>query len=197
MIPVAMKPEPDDFDQKVRQKGQQFLTTKTPTKSTDWKGHDYWRVALPDLKTFYGNICAYCCLRIAPCTGNPTVDHYQHKSQFHQLAYEWSNFRLAAGRMNSYKGISAEVLDPFTIQHDWFVLEFSPMIMVKPNPTLEEPTKTAVANCIKQLKLDRDKNYLAEVESWYKMFANNEISVEVLARFAPFMAYELRRQGLA
>ena len=197
MIPVAIKPEPLDFHQKVRQKGQNFLTLTTPTKSKDWEGHEYWRASLSDLETLYGDICAYCCLRIASCTGNPTVDHYQHKSQFHQLAYEWNNFRLAAGRMNSRKGVFTDVLDPFTVQEGWFIIEFAPAITVKPNPTLDEPTKTAVTACIKRLKLDRDENYLAEVETWYKMFANNEISFEVLSGFAPFMAYELRRQGLA
>jgi hypothetical protein len=41
------------------------------------------------------------------------------------LAYEWSNYRLASQKINSYKGKSTAILDPFHIQPGWFVLNFT------------------------------------------------------------------------
>lgn len=199
MIPVTMQPEPPDFDQKVRQKGQQFLATTTPAKDSDWKNHGYWRAALPELKKGHNNICAYCCLWIPNCPGAPTVDHYLHKSkkENQSLAYEWSNFRLAAGRMNSRKGVFTDVLDPFIVQEGWFIIDFLPTITVKPNPTLPDIEKSKVQASIKRLKLDRDENYLNDMQEWYDSFKSNEITFGHLEKRAPFLAYELRRQGLA
>ena len=58
MIPVKPQPEPDDFDEKVRQPGLAFLSQVPNPKTEDWKNYDYWRRSLPDLYTSYNKICA-------------------------------------------------------------------------------------------------------------------------------------------
>ena len=40
--------------------------------------------------------------------------------------YEWLNYRLACSRMNSRKGVMPNILDPFEVENEWFVLELTP-----------------------------------------------------------------------
>jgi hypothetical protein len=121
MIPVHPQPEPIDFDKKVRQKGKTFLAKKNVTTDAI-RAHYGWRESLNDLYEKYGKICAYsACL----CQ-SPTVDHFIPisalvKNGNPQLAYEWTNFRLASSAMNQHKHDFLDVLDPFTIQPGWFV----------------------------------------------------------------------------
>ena len=101
MIPVQRQPEPQDFDQKVRQPGAKFLATVTPP--SQWENRDYWRRSLPELYIAYGGYCAYLALKIPRRAGGgePTVDHFLLKSLHPALAYEWNNFRLASAKMNA------------------------------------------------------------------------------------------------
>lgn len=117
MIPVAPQPEPQGFDSGVRQRGKSFLAanpgaTKLP---------NYWKNTATDLYTAYKGICASTCMYfVAP----GSVDHFVPKSRRPDLAYEWSNYRLALPQVNSYKGDSVDVLDPFVVPEGWFILDF-------------------------------------------------------------------------
>jgi len=191
---VQFQSEPEDFDERVRIPGNRFLA-EVPTPTTkQWKGKEYWRGVLPDMRKAYRRICSYCAHWIPRSTGNDSVDHFAPKAREPNLAYEWSNFRYVAARFNSRKG-TREILDPFTLLSGWFIIDFR-SLFVKPNPDLLPNQKDAVQITIDYLKLNDDDDLVVEREAWVRDYRNREISLSHLQKRAPFIAYELERQEL-
>jgi 5-methylcytosine-specific restriction endonuclease McrA len=139
MIHVAAQPEPASFDEEVRQKGLAWLRKKKitfdqalPSKTTI---EPYWRHCLDEMHESYNGCCAYLAIFFERVTGGGSVDHFIAKSRRADLAYEWSNYRLASSRMNSRKREYDDVLDPFEVKNGWFQLE--PVSgRIYPNPQL-------------------------------------------------------------
>ncbi|MBO1066389.1 MULTISPECIES: hypothetical protein [Nostocales] len=197
MIPIKPQPEPDDFDEKVRKPGLAFLSKfPNPTnKDYENKNATYWRESLNDLYKSYNKICAYSAQWISRPEGNPTVDHFLPKSAKPELAYEWHNFRLACLTLNHKKGTKLDVIDPFELPVNSFILDF-PSLIIKPNPELLYPLKERVISTINRLELnDYDKCIDGRLE-WLKTYYEDNSSFDSLKRKAPFIAYELERQGL-
>jgi hypothetical protein len=192
MIPVQPAPEPPSFDKSVREPGQRLLR-QNPEIRTD-KLIAYWRKILPDLWQSYGGICAYCAHWIPSDTGAATVDHFIPKSVRLDLAYEWSNFRLAAARFNSRKR-DMTICDPFTLLPDSFLLNFKTRL-VFPNPTLAQDTQYLLAMTRDCLDLNGELS-VGGRSHWIDPYVRGEISLAHLERRAPFIAYELKRQNLA
>ncbi|MEP7137131.1 MAG: hypothetical protein ABI904_19565 [Chloroflexota bacterium] len=194
MIPIRPQAEPNDFNGKVRQPGQIFLANKPNPKNNEWKGKDYWRICIPDLYELYGGICAYSAQWIPLETGVATVDHFEPKAVFPHLAYEWTNFRLASSKLNSRKGSTRDVIDPFTLSNESFQLDF-PSLLMKPNPALSDDEKTTLLKTIDRLKLNFESGIRSRLR-WVRDYSANEINFDYLQKNAPFIAYELERQGL-
>ena len=154
----------------------------------------YWRFCLPDLYILYGGICAYSAQWIPLETGVATVDHFEPKAVVPNLAYEWTNFRLASSKLNSRKGNAKDVLDPFTLSIESFQLDF-PSLLMKPNSTLADDEKTKALNTIYRLKLNAESSIRSRLR-WVRDYSNEEITFDYLQKNAPFISYELERQGL-
>jgi 5-methylcytosine-specific restriction endonuclease McrA len=125
VIPVRTRPEPPNFHRRVREPGEGILRNHQPVAPVPfrfWKKRDYWFHAKDDLFRAYGGVCAYTGMGIDNVTGAKSVDHFHPKTHYPELAYEWSNLRLACGRMNSRKGDSVGILDPFRIRRQLFSL---------------------------------------------------------------------------
>jgi hypothetical protein len=150
----------------------------------------YWTECLDDLMTAYDEVCAYTCFRIHEVTGWRTADHFAPKSLQWDQVYEWSNYRLACGRLNARKKDFSDLLDPFEIQDGWFQLELV-AFQVIPNPILAADLVQQIDRTITRLGLNdfckaREKD--AE-RYWAKGFTYNTLLEE-----SPFVAMELRRQ---
>lgn len=195
MIPIQMMPVPSDFDNKVRRFGQAFLSSNPKPTSSQWHRKDYWRYALMDLRTAYHETCAYCAQWIPYSTGAHTVDHFIPKSQQSTLAYEWSNFRYASSRFNGRKG-TQEILDPFQLEYGWFTLDFI-TFLIKPSRSIDPNLKIKIKHTIDVLKLNTDQRLVNERREWYSRYIDSRVSFEYLVSIAPFIAYELERQGFA
>jgi hypothetical protein len=196
VIPIKPQPEPDDFDEKVRKPGLAFLSKVPNPKTKDWKNRDYWRRSLRDLYDACNHICAYSAQWISRPEGSPTVDHFLPKSAKPELAYEWHNFRLACLTLNNKKRTELDVIDPFELPVNSFILDF-PSLIIKPNPELLYPLKERVISTINRLQLnDYDKCIDGRLE-WLKTYYEDNSTFDSLKRKAPFIAYELERQGLA
>ncbi|NOJ98112.1 hypothetical protein HMI51_34880 [Corallococcus coralloides] len=187
MIHVDRQPEPADFDARVRQKGIEDL------QGTD-ELRPHWRNCIHQLLQAYRRICAYSCLYIPPGTGAPSVDHLLPKSKRRDLAYEWSNYRLACSRMNARKNAFEDVLDPFDVQDGWFALELS-TLQVIPGAGLPTSIQQRVQETIDRLDLN-DEEFLGARMSWYDEYLQGAFDFDFLRRRAPFLAMELIRQGL-
>ncbi|MEH1849625.1 MAG: hypothetical protein V7L25_32800 [Nostoc sp.] len=97
--------------------------------------------------------------------------------------------------MNARKRDFQDVLDPFQIEIDWFILDF-PSLLIKVSPVLEEPVKSQVRNTIKRLKLNDDDDCVKHRQDWLIQYCKGKITFEFLKETAPFIAYELERQNL-
>jgi hypothetical protein len=194
MIPVPKKPEPDHFHKRVRKPGSDFLKKVPKPTTKQWEGHAYWRIMLNRMRTDYNEICAYSALWIPPATGAHTVDHFIPKSSKPSLAYEWDNYRYASLRYNHRKGTNT-IIDPFTLADGWFVMDF-PTLEIMPNPGLSPGDLSVVHDTIETLGLNRDEIYFEACQEWIMAYCTYDITFEFLKRKAPFIAFELKRQGL-
>ena len=198
MIRVTPAPEPESFDECVRQPGLaaiESLATKhsgvrDAIPATDFP--PYWRQCLNDLLKSYERICAYLCLYIPRGVGAPSTDHMVPKSTEWQLVYEWSNYRLASSLMNARKGTDDDVLDPFDVEDGWFALDTT-FFEVLPGRDLPSHVATAVAQMIRRLGLN-DQQCCDARREYALAYWDGEISLAHLTRHAPFVARELQRQ---
>lgn len=194
MIPVTPKPEPSTFDQQVRQPGLAYLSNVAHPTTQEWSNRAYWQKSLQDLWSAYDGICAYCCCYIHRDTGVATVDHFFPKSEHPTRAYEWENFRLASQILNRRKWTYTDVLDPFSVQSGWFYIRF-PSLLIKPNPALSPDIFTSVEQTINRLRLN-DELLAGSRLAWIEPYCKGEVNFDYLKHHAPFLAYEIERQGL-
>lgn len=190
MIPISLQPEPRNFDSDVRIPGRKLLERGIPTKSRGFKNH--WRHIVRDLHSSYNGVCAYSCMYVMP---PGSVDHFFPKTTHPFEAYEWRNYRLSSPKINSHKGDSLSVIDPFTVGDDWFVLDF-PSCLVIPGDGLSTPIKEQVISTILVLKLNDDDTLVQERCDIMLMYADGDVSLRYLERRYPFLAKEIVRHGL-
>ncbi len=188
MIHVEPQPEPPDFDSKVRQPGQSDLA------SSEGELRPHWQHCALQLWHAYQGVCAYSSLYIPLGTGARSVDHLLPKSKHRDLAYEWSNYRLACLRMNARKNALERVLDPFEVQDGWFALELS-TLQVIPAEGLPEDLRQRVEETIELLDLNDDE-FIQARAAYYAVFQSREVQFSYIQRRFPFLARELIRQGL-
>lgn len=163
---------------------------------------DFWRFAIPMLRAKYAHTCAYLGMRIDPATGHATVDHFIAKCRERARAYDWANFRLASGQMNTNKGDFDDVLDPFEIEDGWFVLDLG-TFKVKPADALDDGLKARIRATIIRLKLN-DPVYCDARETfrdrYHGLVTDPADTAEpwplaYVAHHGPYVAAELRRQN--
>lgn len=213
MIRVEPADEPETFDKAIRQKGLDAIRELVGEKPLVSRGTKrkkvadkreaippdnfppFWRNALPDMLEAYQRRCAYLSLYIERATGNPSVDHFIPKSKAWNQVYEWSNYRLACNLMNARKKDVEGVLDPFEIEEGWFALEFV-AFQVIPGPESRGSIAKRVQNTIEILKLNDEECCKVRQEYVDAYFDIAPIPLNYLERRAPFIARELRRQGL-
>jgi hypothetical protein len=212
VIPVVLKNEPADFDQKVRQPGlaaidelvgraprirrpgpRRSKITDTESKIPADKFPPMWRAALDDMMDAYEQRCAYLAMFIER-TANPTIDHVIPKSRAWNLVYEWSNYRLCASVVNSKKGELIGLVDPVDVNIGWFELDLATFRILRrtsaPNAQHQKIDATLpllnIRDCCRQRQ--------TYVEDYRLGPDAGGIDLPYLERRAPFIASELRRQ---
>lgn len=214
MIPVKLAPEPAHFDQTVRQPGLSAIDEmvgrdpRVPHPGPRRKkicAHEadipanafppYWREVLPDLLKAYEQRCAYLAMHIHLATGAPTVDHRVPKSSAWHQVYEWNNYRLCAGVINSKKGASLSLVDPCEILPDWFALNLQTFHVV-PGACAPPSDIDRIKATLPVLNLRPCVKEREEYISLYRLGpGNGGIDLAYLENRAPFLALELRRQN--
>jgi len=192
MIQVAQQPEPPNFDALVRQPGTRFLAVNPHPTRDEWKGRDYWRHISDQLYSVYKGICAY----LGEWFSKPakSVDHFIPKSVAPTLAYEWGNYRLTSTLINNYKDNDTNIVDPFTVQLGWFVLDL-PSCLIKPGTSLSSSIMSMVTNTINVLKLNDNDDLVQNRCNILKEYANGDVAFIFLRNHYPYIAAELERQG--
>lgn len=228
MIPVVPRPQPRapdyDFQHDVYERGEDAirqLAGRAPLRT--WKGrrikartkrirdvtplmlrdYPYWTRAMDALYGAYEGYCAYLARYIEPVEG-PTTDHFValRNATDPNLAYTWSNYRLAHGRVNGAKAARTDVLDPFAIGHGWFGIDFGTFETVI-GPDAPSAEWNAIALTIKILGLDgRDlalTRRRAAQRYWSPPIGYDALPLPPLPLWSleqdePFLVLELRRQ---
>lgn len=197
VIPVTPQQAPSNFDEAVKNPGIAWLNEKGITldqrapKGT--KFEDFWTGCIDFAHSTYRGICAYQGVHLELATSEVTIDHYQSKMSRPDLAYEWSNYRLASLGLNRIKGEKA-VLDPFAVEEDWFFLELvSGRIFA--NPDLPLARQALIQGTIAKLGLDNARCRHMRAEH-FKNYKEGLLTAEGLCRFSPFVFKEASRQGL-
>jgi len=189
---IEAKPEYSTFDLTVRQPGLAFLATTPNPSNREWRGHSYWTRAKGELRAAYDGICAYTCRYLVD---GGSIDHFVPKVTAADLAYEWSNFRYCRQNVNVRKGAKQGVLDPFTIEDGWFVLDI-PSGLISPNPDLPAPDRQKIELTIAILGLNIIDEYVQERSDVALDFARGRIDFSSLAEQFPYVASEIERQGV-
>lgn len=201
MIKIIPKPEPADFDDLVRIPGNAFLNaradkSKAPTNK-EFEGKTFWREIIPELEVLYDRICAYCCEFIPHVTGGSSVEHFWPKSkQPYSEAYEWRNYRLVCTRVNGWKGVKTDVLDPFKIENGWFVIDFATLLVKAADATSLPVTVTVkqIEDTITTLKLNHNDRCFKSRKAHLEEYCRSG-NIAAFRAFAPFLAKEVTRQG--
>lgn len=199
MIPVAMQPEPADFDLRVRQPGRGWLvaqgiaTNAPPPKASLLP--NYWSHSNKQLWESYSGVCAYLAIYFEWVTGASSTDHFVAKSKHAGDAYEWNNYRLSCLGPNRNKGKFDDVLDPIGIPHGIFVLNLaSGEIGVNPNPVFNAAQKNAARKTIKRLRLDSPDHNAMRAKHFSRYLRGKD--EQTLRELSPFVWSEAQRQGL-
>lgn len=212
MIPVTLAPEPADFDARVRQPGLSAIDEllgreprlrrpgprrkRAADTAAEIPGHafpPFWRAALDDMMRAYEQRCAYLAMFIED-TGNPTVDHVTPKSLAWDRVYEWGNYRLCTGVVNSKKGELLGLVDPVEAQVGWFELDLATSRVVR-GKTAPALLREKIDATLPLLNLrDCTAQRRRYVDDYRLGPGNKGIDLAYLERRAPFIAAELRRQ---
>lgn len=221
MIPVAPADEPPSFDEQVRKRGNDAITSllgqtvkgkrgrkpkKTYAREEDIPSKCFpalWteprkadgKSTLDDMMDLYGQQCAYLAMHIEKATGSPTVDHFIPASKEWRLVYEWSNYRLSAACVNAKKKASLEVVDPFEVQAGWFELNLA-TFHVQRGRGAPDAQHAKIDSTLPLLNLRECRQQREEYVRLYQLGPGNKgIDLAYLEKRAPFIASELRRQG--
>jgi uncharacterized protein (TIGR02646 family) len=198
MIPVAEKPEPGGFDNQVRQPGLKWLQDHNVALEQPppypAKLPPYWRRTQRQLWTAYDGVCAYLCIFFEWPLGAQSTDHFIAKSRLAGQAYEWSNYRLSCLGMNRAKNRFDDILDPFEIAAETFLLNLATG-EIRPNPQMPDAVQALAQATIERLKLhDPETNTMRATH--FEYYLRGDVSAGFLERSSPFVWYEARRQGL-
>lgn len=179
--------EPQDFDEKVRQPGNNWLA-----KNTDHKKRpiDYWSKFKSDLADGFNNLCGYSVM-YEPVG---TLEHFLSCENYRHLTYEWSNYRFASGWVNSSKGtLDNQVLDPFEVEDEWFEILLPSLQLVVTDKVPPEKLEKAEFT-LKRLRLQNGSQVMRQRQVWYNLYCAGSIDLEGLEKMAPLIARAVKKQ---
>lgn len=189
MIRVEITPEPANFHERCRLRGQHWLAANArPPSSQSWRPRNFWKEFLPDLELAFHHRCAY----LAMWIHSGSVDHF-HSWAGHggeAKAYEWSNFRYAATEMNSAKKPSwgGYLIDPFEVDDDWFEVLLPSCLLRIVESQVPPDLLPRVRFTVEKFGLDQREDIVALRREWLRMHESEGLSLEGLRRKAPLLA---------
>ncbi len=181
MIRFERVPKPNGFEEEVEERGAAWLRDHPEAD----RPRDYWSRFKPHLAVGFGNLCAYSAL-YEPVG---TVDHFVSWHEDRSRAYEWSNYRFAAGWINSSKQNlrSSEIFDPFEVEDGWFEL-LLPSLQLVVSKDIPDSLREKAEFVLDRLHLRDDERVVRQRQEWYRMYRQGELSLEGSRTKAPLIA---------
>ena len=181
MIRFERPPKPERFLEEAELPGAKWLTENPDAK----RPKDLWTAFKCDLADGFKNLCAYSAL-YEPVG---TVDHFVSWKEDKSKAYDWSNYRYAAGWINSSKQnlLAAEILDPFEVEDDWFEI-LLPSLQLVLSDSVPAEIKTRAEFVLRRLHLRDDERVLRQRREWYRMYQEGDLTLDGFRLKAPLIA---------
>lgn len=155
--------------------------------------HEYWRAALPLMRTAYGDVCQYSSHWIPFDTGFASIEHFEPRDMEPALAYDWCNFRLVCGRLNGRRGVRG-VTDPFQLPAGLYEIVF-PSLLIRVSEGFSTYWTELANDTIRILGLNDESTCVKTRQAWYQAYKKGELDFDFLNRMAPFLAGEMQRSG--
>ncbi|MFQ2713495.1 hypothetical protein ACK3YJ_01130 [Aeromonas caviae] len=183
--------EPAEFDARCRQTGQQWLQANPKAdRKPGQRPRDYWSPFKPQLADGFRQLCAYGAM-YEPVG---TVDHFLPIDADESLAYEWANYRFAAGWINSSKNKAVGILDPLDVRSGWFEVLLPSLQLVLVPERVPEPLHGLAEQTLIRLHLRDDERVLRQRRAWYQMYQAGKLTLEGLHEVAPLIAMAVEKQ---
>jgi hypothetical protein len=147
------------------------------------------------MRESYRCLCAYLAMRVHPATGAGTVDHFIPRTAAWDKVYEWSNYRLSCAFVNGCKGSHVLPFDPLTLPDGLCALEFV-TFQVKPGAAATGALEVVVDSMINDILHLNDRQCCELRMTYFDDYMSGDLSLAILERDAPFIAMEVRRQGM-
>ncbi|MBX3232929.1 MAG: hypothetical protein KIT84_44800 [Labilithrix sp.] len=189
MIPVKRSPAPKKHASMVAKPGNAWLE-KNAASRTRPPGH--WRLVRAELAEAFGHRCGYSAM-YEPVG---TVDHYLSiEGGARHLAYDWSNYRYAAGWVNSSKGTLDDlVLDPFDVRPGWFEM-LLPSLQVVMTDRIPVRFRSKATVVLERLQIGHGEQVIRMRQAWLTKYREGKASLELLDDWAPLLAEALRKES--
>lgn len=185
MIRFIAPQEPEEFEEKARTPGKEWLTAHPSGRPKD-----FWSAFKRELADGFGDLCAYTVM-YEPVG---TVDHYLSCDNHRDQSYEWSNYRYSAGWINSSKSTQDnKIIDPFQIGDGWFEI-ILPSLQLVMTDAIPENEKTRAKHTLTRLHLRDDERVIRQRREWYRMYQDGELTLDGLEKKAPLIARAVRKQ---
>lgn len=189
MIRFEPRPKPERFAERVEQRGAAWLATNATGRMPA-----YWQDFRHDLADAFGSLCAYGAM-YEPVG---TVDHFVSVDEDRSRAYDWTNYRFASAWLNSSKQAlrSSQLLDPFAVQNEWFGVQLPSMQLVLTNHIPAEWREHAQF-MLDRLHLGHDERVIRQRREWFRMYQEQGLTLDELAKKAPLIAAAIKKQEAA
>ncbi|MFQ2375003.1 hypothetical protein ACK31I_05220 [Aeromonas caviae] len=184
--------EPAEFDVRCRLTGLQWLLANPRAeRKSNQRPRDYWSPFKPQLADGFRQLCAYGAM-YEPVG---TVDHFLPVDADELQAYEWGNYRFAAGWINSSKNKAVNILDPLDVRVGWFEVLLPSLQLVLVPERVPEPLRVLAEQTLNRLHLRDDERVLRQRRMWYRMYQEGKLTLEGLHVVAPLIAMAVEKQG--
>jgi hypothetical protein len=198
MIRVQKIEPTPSYEPKVRIPGEAFLALHPSPSRSEFNRNDFWKEIHDEMYDAYGGICMYCA-SWTPRTPKgasfiqTSIDHFKPKGLYPKLAYEWANFRLCRNDINTNKGQDLYIPDPFEIQNDWFVIDFTTWRVV-PSENAPDDVRHRIRSAFVRLGINEDA-YIEERQNATAIYVYRPGERLQLRTLYPFLSAELARQS--
>jgi hypothetical protein len=188
LIRFEQPPKPERFHAGVEVPGARWLADHPDAK----RPYDYWTAFKSELADGFRNLCAYSAM-YEPVG---TVDHFESWDKDRSRAYDWSNYRYAAGWINSSKKTipASQILDPFEVGDDWFSI-ILPSLQLVVSEAIPDEFIDRAEFVLKRLHLRDDERVLRQRREWYRMYQEGGLSLKELWLKAPLIAAAVARDA--
>ncbi len=189
MINISPVDEPDEFDVKARQPGNNWLAQNTDTGK---RPPDKWSPFRRYLIDGQNGLCAYGAML---CIPEAQVDHFLSIANYRHLAYEWSNYRYSSGLLNNLKGNHDDaVFDPYEIENGWFEI-LLPSLQLICTDKVPCHLRRKASETLRLLKLRDDERILRWRQSIFAEYKSGRMTLQGLRAWAPLIAEAVERQN--